>query len=193
MVPVKIHLVLRGVKSGFIHSLLKNGPLCKNNFVTDKCLRAFPSCFSEIISREPSKDRPREVRKLSMLFLCSYFPIQSLNPDDSHLKSSGICIFQATHYSVPGTGFPKRWVQISGTRWLLPTVPSPSSRTHSQPVFPSLPCRQEVLWDWLWGPRDALRHHHIWPIKSITMWSQESCTEDDGAWHWGYCSDESWS
>lgn len=66
----------------------------------------------------------------------------------------------------------------------------PSSRTHSQPVFPSLPCRQEVLWDWLWGPRDTLRHRHIWPIKSITMWSQESCTEDDGAWHWGYCSDE---
>ena len=56
---------------------------------------------------ELNKDRPRERLGNCQCSSCvSTSPSsQSLNPDDSHLKSSGICIFQATHYSVPGTGF----------------------------------------------------------------------------------------
>lgn len=133
----------------------------------------FRNHFQESLVR----DRPREVRKLSMLFLCSYFhPV----PKSWWFPSGRALGFVSSR---PHTtlclelGFLRDEFRSQKLWWLLPTVLSPSSRTHSQPVFPSLPCRQEVLWDWSVHVRSAppphlahkVHHHVVTGIYALKM------------------------
>ena len=156
MVPVKIHLVLRGCEKWVYTQLSREQATVWEQLCDRQCLTAFPSCFSEVIFREPNKDRPRQRLGNCPCSSCvSTSPSsQPPNPDDSHLKSSGNCIFQSTHYSVPGTGFPKRWVQISGTRQLFPTV-----------LFPVLPDTEPAC-----APRPSLQAGGNTGLTGGSMW-----------------------